>query len=46
LQSTRLWLDPATSAQGRAQRAAEVDEWIGDPCSRTVVEFLLDAIRD
>jgi Ser/Thr protein kinase RdoA (MazF antagonist) len=43
--SCQLWLDPAGPDE-RDRRAREVEWWIREPCTRPVVEFLLDAVGD
>jgi Ser/Thr protein kinase RdoA (MazF antagonist) len=43
--SCRLWLD-ATGSDEHTRRNREIEWWIREPCTRPVVEFLLDALAD
>lgn len=42
--SCRIWLDPASSAAERAFREFDIADWIRDPCTRPVIDTLLDAV--
>ena len=43
--AARIWLDPGTEPAERDRMAGAAQEWLDEPCTRPVVERLVNSLR-